>query len=179
MLYRAMSRVIILAVFCCATLLLTTAARAQSGGIFDLSWNTIDGGGGTSSGGAFVLSGTIGQPDAGPTMTGTSSGGVVFSLSGGFWPGVPSGTPACSPADIAQTDGSPGPDGCVNNGDFLLFISSFFTADCPACGSPGAPACTSADIAQTDGSEGADGCVDNGDFLLFISSFFTSTCPGC
>ena len=53
----------------------------QSGGDFDLSWSTIDGGGGTSRGGNFTLSGTIGQPDAG-----TMSGGD-FKLEGGFWSG--------------------------------------------------------------------------------------------
>lgn len=48
---------------------------------YDLTWHTIDGGGGTSSGGDFVLSGTIGQPDAG-TMTGGD-----YVLAGGFWSG--------------------------------------------------------------------------------------------
>jgi hypothetical protein len=32
---------------------------------FDLSWNTVDCGGGTSTGGAFSITETIGQPDAG------------------------------------------------------------------------------------------------------------------
>ena len=54
-------------------------ASAQSGGGYDLTWNTIDGGGGTSTGGSYTLSGTIGQPDAG-----TSSGGT-YTLNGGFW----------------------------------------------------------------------------------------------
>src|SRR5439155_5103980 len=49
---------------------------------FSVDWFTIDGGGGTSSGGSFTLSGTIGQPDAG-----TLSGGS-FSLMGGFWAGA-------------------------------------------------------------------------------------------
>lgn len=43
---------------------------------------TADGGGGTSSGGAYSVSGTFGQPDAG-----IMSGGN-FTLVGGFWPGV-------------------------------------------------------------------------------------------
>lgn len=34
---------------------------------FDLTWSTIDGGGGTSTGGAYTLNATIGQPDAGTT----------------------------------------------------------------------------------------------------------------
>jgi hypothetical protein len=47
---------------------------------FDLSWWTIDGGGGTASGGGFALAGTVGQPDAG-----AMSGGA-YTLGGGFWP---------------------------------------------------------------------------------------------
>ena len=67
-----------------ALLLFASPALAQSGGDYDLSWNTIDGGGGTSAGGDFVLSGTIGQPDAGPLLT-----GGPYALSGGFWFGPP------------------------------------------------------------------------------------------
>jgi hypothetical protein len=54
-------------------------ASAQTGGTYDLTWNTLDGGGGTSTGGTYSLSGTIGQPDAG-TLTGGS-----YTLNGGFW----------------------------------------------------------------------------------------------
>jgi hypothetical protein len=61
---------------------LATVARAQSGGPFDLSWSTIDNGGGTSSGGQFQLRGTVGQPDPG-TLTGGK-----FKLEGGFWSGI-------------------------------------------------------------------------------------------
>lgn len=50
------------------------------GAQFSLDWSTIDGGGGTSTGGVYSLTGTIGQPDAGATMTGGD-----YSLSGGFW----------------------------------------------------------------------------------------------
>jgi hypothetical protein len=46
---------------------------------YSIDWSTIDGGGGTSTGGVFTISGTIGQPDAG-----TMSGGN-FTLQGGFW----------------------------------------------------------------------------------------------
>ena len=56
---------------------------SMSGGDYEISWSTIDGGGGRSSGGAYVLSGTIGQPDAD-----WSSGGD-YELLGGFWPGGP------------------------------------------------------------------------------------------
>ena len=65
-------------------LLLAGAAlvQAQVGGGYDLTWSTVDGGGGTfSSGGGYTLGGTAGQPDAG-VLTG---GG--YTLGGGFWRG--------------------------------------------------------------------------------------------
>lgn len=56
---------------------------AQSGGSYDVGWNTIDGGGVTfASGGAFTLGGSIGQPDAGVLA------GGAYTLKGGFWPGA-------------------------------------------------------------------------------------------
>jgi hypothetical protein len=61
-----------------ALIVLTGSGRAQ----YAIDWYLIDGGGGTSSGGTYTLSGTIGQPDAG-----TSSGGT-YTLQGGFWPGI-------------------------------------------------------------------------------------------
>ena len=54
---------------------LTASAQTHS-----IDWFTIDGGGGTSTGGVYSLSGTIGQPDAGGPMTGGS-----YSLVVGFW----------------------------------------------------------------------------------------------
>lgn len=53
--------------------------HAQS---YSIDWFTLDGGGGTSTGGVYSVSGTIGQLDAG-----TLSGGT-FTLEGGFWLGV-------------------------------------------------------------------------------------------
>jgi hypothetical protein len=58
---------------------LSAVAFAQIGGGYDLSWNTIDGGGGTATGGSYMLDGAIGQPDAGAL-----SGGA-YTLNGGFW----------------------------------------------------------------------------------------------
>ena len=49
--------------------------------LYDLSWTTIDGGGGTSTGGDYSISGTFGQPDAGEVLIGS-----VYELTGGFWP---------------------------------------------------------------------------------------------
>ena len=61
-------------------LLLGGAAQAQSGAGYDLTRNTIDGGGATfSSGGVFQLGGTAGQPDAGVLSNGP------YTLAGGFW----------------------------------------------------------------------------------------------
>ncbi len=65
-----------------AFILLSSVAFAQSGGGYDLAWNTVDGGGYTwSEGGGYSLGGTIGQPDAGAL----SGGG--YTLAGGFWGG--------------------------------------------------------------------------------------------
>jgi len=47
---------------------------------YSIDWSTIDGGGGTSTGGVYSVRGTIGQPDAGPTMSGGH-----YSVDGGFW----------------------------------------------------------------------------------------------
>ena len=61
-------------------LLWPALSSGQAGGGFDLTWNTIDGGGATfSTSGNYRLGGTIGQPDAGAMSGGT------FQLSGGFW----------------------------------------------------------------------------------------------
>ena len=62
-------------------LLFTLPVLAQSGGGYDLSWSTVDGGGGLSAGGIYSLTSTAGQPDAG-----VMSGGD-YSLAGGFWGG--------------------------------------------------------------------------------------------
>ena len=57
--------------------------RAQTGGGYDLTWNTIDNGGDAmfSSGGSYSLGGTLGQFDV-ETLSGGS-----YSLAGGFWGG--------------------------------------------------------------------------------------------
>ena len=54
---------------------------AQSGGPYDLSWNTLNAGPTFSSGGPYVLGGTMGQADAGVLAAGR------FTLRGGFWKG--------------------------------------------------------------------------------------------
>lgn len=69
-------RLMVLSLLGILSLAFSRTAQAQS---YAIPWWTVDGGGGTSAGGGYTLSGTVGQPDAG-VMTG---GG--YSLTGGFW----------------------------------------------------------------------------------------------
>ncbi len=74
------TRLLILpAVLIGALLIITSQVAAQSGGTYDLSWSTIDAGGGSSSGGNYTVEGTLGQPDAGGLIGGS------YTLGGGFW----------------------------------------------------------------------------------------------
>src|SRR5262245_10521483 len=102
-----------------------TPARAQSAGPFDLSWSTVDSGGGTSAGGQFSLTGTIGQPDAAVTLTGGQ-----FSLTGGFW----------SFLSVVQTPGAPllkirlvGANAVLS---WPLNTSGFFLQETPSLNAP-------------------------------------------
>jgi uncharacterized repeat protein (TIGR01451 family) len=71
-------RVSTLAILALAAVALPAAdAAAQP---YDVSWWTVDGGGGTSSGGPYVLTGTAGQPDAGGPFAGSP-----YGLHSGFW----------------------------------------------------------------------------------------------
>ena len=63
-------------------LLVTGVAWAAVETGYDLSWWTVDSGGGTSSGNGYTLNGTLGQPDAG-----TLARGGGYTLVGGFWHG--------------------------------------------------------------------------------------------
>lgn len=120
------------------------AVRTASGADFDLSWRTVDGGGGTSSGGGFTVSGTIGQPDAGTLIGGN------FTLSGGFWQSTESGCGNCptdandsgttDAADLAQLLGAWGPvapgncldsngDNTINAADLAVLLGAW--GPCP------------------------------------------------
>ncbi|MEA3309289.1 MAG: hypothetical protein U9Q70_07240 [Chloroflexota bacterium] len=57
------------------------AVLAQTGGGYDLTWYTIDGGGDMVSGGSYTLAGTAGQPEPGPVLTGGD-----YTLVSGYWP---------------------------------------------------------------------------------------------
>jgi hypothetical protein len=76
-------------------LLLSVVTLIQDLGLaqpYAIDWYKVSGGGGTSSGGQYIINGTIGQHDAGGPMTGGN-----YSLMGGFW----------SLISIVQTPGAP------------------------------------------------------------------------
>lgn len=56
---------------------------AMGDGEYCIGWYTIEGGGGQSRGGTYVLTGTIGQPDA------HHADGGQYEIWGGFWVGRP------------------------------------------------------------------------------------------
>jgi len=120
---------------------------------FDLSWWTIDCGGGSSTDGTFIINGTSGQPDAG-RMT----GGLYFSLVGGFW-GAAGAAPSC-PADFND-------DGLVDDEDFVLFATMYDILDCAAIAMP--PGCP-ADL-------NGDFLVDDADFVIFVDAYNELLCP--
>jgi hypothetical protein len=74
---------------------LAASTQAQS---YSIDWSTVDGGGGTSTGGVYTVSGTIGQPDAGGPMTGGN-----YSLTGGFWALYAVPTPGAPTLKILNT----------------------------------------------------------------------------
>jgi len=68
---------------------------------YSIDWSTIDGGGGTSTGGVYSVSGTIGQPDAG-----TMSGGN-YSVDGVFWSLITAVQPPGAPLlSVRRADGN-------------------------------------------------------------------------
>ena len=70
--------------------LLTVAViHAQS---YSVDWYKVAGGGGTSTGGVYAVSGTIGQHDASGAMSGGN-----YSITGGYWALV----------QVVQTPGAP------------------------------------------------------------------------
>jgi len=68
---------------------LAAGARAQN---YNIDWHQTAGGGGTSINGQYSLSGTVGQADANPTLTGGN-----YSLTGGFWSLISVAQPAGAP----------------------------------------------------------------------------------
>jgi len=76
-------------------LALPSLADAQS---YSVDWYKASGGGGTSTGGTYQVSGTVGQPDASGVMSGGPVTGTnYFSMTGGF----------CAFIQVVQTPGAP------------------------------------------------------------------------
>lgn len=130
----------------------TLALGASAHGQLAVSSSVVAGGGGTSSGGPFTVSGTIGQP-----VVGLSSGGTLVVASG-FWNSV---TSACGLADVASLGGSIGPDGRLTADDIVVYLAQFFAGNAAV-----------ADIATLGGAPGADGQMTADDLVLFLARFF-------
>jgi hypothetical protein len=113
-----------------------------------IEWFTIDGGGGASTGGSFVLQATIGQPDAG-----TMSGGT-FTLYGGFWGPIAAAPPPCDP-DYNQ-------DGNADQDDVLYLIN--------VIGGGGNPTGRDPDFT-------GDGNADQDDVVALINTIGGGGCP--
>lgn len=111
--------------------LMTLACAASARAQLDISWYTIDGGGGTSTGGGYSISGTIGQPDAGVVLT-----GGMFEINGGFWP----------TANVCFCPGDLNGDGQKDGRDIQQFLSCVLSGD----------NCSCADVDQANGVTLAD-----------------------
>jgi hypothetical protein len=91
-------KALVKALFLSCVLCLPIPVMAEN---YSLDWSTVDGGGGTSTGGVYTVSGTIGQPDAG-----AMSGGN-YSLTGGFWGIIAAvATPGAPLLAITRTTGN-------------------------------------------------------------------------
>lgn len=101
----------------CAALIPSATLFAQD---YEIISHTIDGGGSSNAvAGAFTLSGSIGQPDAGVPMTAGS-----YELRGGFWPTVANAQP-CE-ADFAD------PPGVLDIFDVFAYLGLFNAGDLDA-----------------------------------------------
>ncbi|MBY0307211.1 MAG: hypothetical protein K2Q09_00570 [Phycisphaerales bacterium] len=74
--------------------------------------------------------------------------------------------PTVCTADVGRQGGLSGPDGALDNNDFVAFIGAFFAGDA-----------LTADLGAQGGLPGADNALDNNDFIVFIGAFFQG-CQG-
>ncbi len=138
---------------CAPALLLSLPGSGLAPADYIIDWWTLDGGGpgapGWCSGGEYVLSGTIGQPDAGELVM--SGGG--FELAGGFWPGALGGT-LVGPGDLNC-------DHALNADDIPPFVLALID---PAGYAAAYPDCL-IDLADVNG----DSLVNGEDVQAFVS----------
>lgn len=111
-------------------LAVSLVTAVQHGGGYDIAWYAIESGGGTSSGDAFVLEGTIAQPTAGVAVA------EEFTMEGGFW--IPQSPAARCAADL---DG----DDLVNGADLGLLLAAWATSE-PAADLDGTGVVDGADL---------------------------------
>lgn len=98
--------------------ILCSVVPAAASGAPEVAGYSIDAGGSISTGGTISVHGVIGQPDAGPTLTGGDielTGGFLAVLAG------PGGIPGCNVADVTL------PFGILDLSDINVFISGFTT----------------------------------------------------
>ncbi|MGH7244107.1 MAG: hypothetical protein ACREJD_11890 [Phycisphaerales bacterium] len=128
------------------------ASRVPADAPFDLSWFSIDGGGGSSTDGVYTIRGAMGQPDAGRL-----TGAPIFSLMGGYW-----GAAGAAPCAADFND-----DGFVDDADFVQFAAMYDILECTA------PAM----LPDCPGDLDGDGYVDDKDFVLFANAYNELLCP--
>jgi probable HAF family extracellular repeat protein len=72
---------------------------------------------------------------------------------------LPGALPLCA-ADLGRSGGMAGPDGALDNNDFIVFIAAFFAGNARA------------DLGSAGGATAPDGALNNNDFIAFINEFF-------
>jgi len=83
---------------------------------YSIDWYKTAGGGGTSTGGVYSVSGTIGQHDAGIAMS-----GGIYAVTGGFWSLLAVvQTPGAPPLTIAHSGSSVIVSWPVSSGGFTV-----------------------------------------------------------
>lgn len=135
----------------CLIVLGAGMALAQTGGGYDLTWSTVDGGGQMfSTGGGYEMGATIGQADANSFAAPLAGSG--YELTGGFWPAA---AVACAcPGDMNA-------DTKKNAKDIQLFVTCYVWGG----------GCSCADL---DGSS----TVTPADVTLFVADLLAGTaCP--
>ena len=149
---RIYAALLVLAVLCCAA-----DALGQTGGGYDLTWNTIDGGGSTFlSGGTYSIGSTIGQPDAGNHAM------DAFTSTGGFWFNAVSGFTVYK--DFSDVNASGVTISLNCSPGVVSPPSAVATESIPASftvtGYTGAPTCTATEAVPAGYTANETGCVD-------------------
>lgn len=133
------SRIVLIPIVLFGVAGLAPIALAQ---IYNISWYTLDGGGGQSANGGYELIGTIGQSDAG------FASGNGYELTGGFWIEMSSCT---CPGDVNR-------DGVRNGDDIQWFVDCVLgISGCNCADTDGTGAVTIEDVPTFVGNIFIDG----------------------